>query len=393
VGKSTVIAIKASEFAVKNSKKSIMIISAVERQAYLLFSKVLAYLYDNYKKWIKVGKDRPTKSEIRLTNGSIIRCLPTGLDGTGIRGYTVDLLIADEAAFIPEDVWTAVTPMLSVEGSKKQIILLSTPHGREGFFCRCFTDPSFSTFHISSPECPRIDKEFLKRERARMTEVQYAQEYLGEFIDELRQWFPDDLIKKCMGKSRRAAIPKGNYYLGVDVAQMGEDESTFEILDYNKDTLTHVENKITIKTRINETVDYIIQLNKTYNFKKIYVDNRGVGAGVFDFLLKDNSTMNKVVAIDNARKSLDSEEKTKRTLMKEDLYSNLLMLMEKSKIFLLDDPEIFMSLKSVQFEYTSDTRGRSHLKIFGNYTHIAEGLIRGAWCVKYKNLNIWIKSF
>ncbi len=30
------------------------------------------------------------------------------------------------------------------------------------------------------------------------------------------------------------------------------------------------------------------------------------------------------------------------------------------------------------------------IKIFGNYTHIAEGLIRAAWCVKDKSLNPYI---
>ena len=104
VGKSTIIAVKVSEYATRNQKKLVMVISATERQAYLLFSKILGHLSDNYGKWIKKGRDRPTKSEIRLTNGTKILCLPTGLDGMGIRGYTVDLLIADEAAFIPEDV-------------------------------------------------------------------------------------------------------------------------------------------------------------------------------------------------------------------------------------------------------------------------------------------------
>jgi len=62
-----------------------------------LFSKVLLFVDMKYKEKIKTGKDRPTKSEIKLKNGSIIRCLPTGLNGLGIRGYTVNLLIADEA--------------------------------------------------------------------------------------------------------------------------------------------------------------------------------------------------------------------------------------------------------------------------------------------------------
>jgi len=130
VGKSTAIAIKAGEYALNNPKKQVLIIASVERQAHLLFEKVITYLEDTSPKSIKKGRDRPTKSKLSLKNGSVIRSLPTGLSGTGIRGYTIDLLIADEAAFIPQEVWVAVTPMLAI--TKGKIILLSTPFGKEG---------------------------------------------------------------------------------------------------------------------------------------------------------------------------------------------------------------------------------------------------------------------
>ena len=100
VGKSTVIAMKAGEEAVKTPNQSIMIIASVERQALLLFEKVLSYIYQNHKEYIKKGKDRPTKQELKLRNGSIIRSLPTGDSGYGIRGFTINSLYADEAHFI-----------------------------------------------------------------------------------------------------------------------------------------------------------------------------------------------------------------------------------------------------------------------------------------------------
>ena len=70
VGKSTAISILAGEFAAKNRNKTVMIIAAVERQAYLLFEKVLYYMEDKHKQLIKQGKDRPTKTRIKLKNGS-----------------------------------------------------------------------------------------------------------------------------------------------------------------------------------------------------------------------------------------------------------------------------------------------------------------------------------
>lgn len=386
-GKSSVIAIKAGEYAIKNAKSQTLVISAVERQAYLLFEKILTYINARYPKWVKMGRDRPTKSQIRLKNGSIIRCLPTGLTGHGIRGYTINLLIADEAAFIPEEVWTAVTPMIAITRGK--MILLSTPFGREGYFYRCFSDDTFTQFHVSSEDCPRADMNFLKQEKKRMTKLQYAQEYLGMFVDELRQWFSDELIKKVMSLERNPNSTNGNFFLGVDVARMGRDESTFEVLmkDHRKN-LIQVENMVTKKTRITETISLIKTLDSQYQFRKIYIDDGGVGAGVFDFLLQDDDTKRKVVAINNAARPLDKDENRKKKLLKEDLYTNLLRLMERNEIGLLKDDEIFLSLKSVQYEYTDD----GNLKIFGNHTHIAEGLIRAAWCVRDKSLNIYYYS-
>lgn len=389
VGKSTVVAVKTAKFAIRNANTSVMVISATERQAFLLFSKILSHLLDYYKIYIKTGKDRPTKTEIKLTNGSIIRCLPTGLDGIGIRGYTVNLLIADEAAFIPEDVWSATTPMLAT--TKGNIILLSTPHGREGYFYKCFDDDSFTKFHVSSEQCPRIDKEFLKREKARMSELEYTQEYLGEFIDELRQFFKDELVKSLMNLQRTPILKDRDYFLGVDIARMGDDETTFEVLrmtDNNK--LIHVENQVTKKTKLTETSQHIIELDKLYNFVKIYVDDEGLGIGVYDILTTESQTKRKTIALRNSRKIIDYKEERKKKMLKEDLYFNLLKIMERGDINFLTDPEIFMSFKSVQYEYQINSRGEPFLHIFGNYTHIVEGLIRAAWSLKEKRLNTFI---
>ena len=388
VGKSTIISIKAGDYAALNSNKSVMIISATERQAYLLFSKVLSYLMDNYKSHLKTGKDRQTKTEIKLKNKSVIRCLPTGLDGIGIRGYTVDLLIADEAAFIPEDVWNAVTPMLAT--TKVQIILLSTPHGRDNYFYKRFQDPKFTPFHISSEDCPRIDKDFLKFEKETKSKREYAQEYLWEFVDELMQFFPDWLIKECMIKKREEKItPSYHYYLGVDVARMGGDESTFEIIEKKDKKIIQKENITKKYTLLTETQEMIKELDNKYNFKYIYIDDGGLGAGVVDNLLKDEILRRKVKAINNARREIEytGDKNRKTKLMKEALYSNLLSLMEKKELELLDDAEIFLSLKSVQYEY--DEKGT--IRIFGKYTHIVEGLIRACWCVKDKHLNIYLE--
>lgn len=405
VGKSTVISISSAEYAIKNAKKSVLIISSTERQAEELFLKCFNYLTEFYLKEVKRGRDRPTKHIIKLKNGSVIRSLPTGLAGVGIRGFTIDRLIVDEAAFINEKVFSAVTPMLLTTGG--EIILVSTPHGREGYFYRSFMDKNWTVFHIKSEEVIKnreISETWslhqrekalahLEAEKLRMSAMEYAQEYMGEFVDSLRQFFPDELILRCMTETRRESIERNKvYFMGCDIARLGEDEGTFEILDRTqRDLLVQVENIVTTKKRLNETTDEILRLDKLYKFRAIYIDDGGIGVGVFDYLLEHEQTKRKVVAINNKSRPLDRDETYKKKILKEDLYNNLLMLMEQGKIKLLKDDEIYQSLKSVQYEYIVEAGSNTKFHIFGNYTHIAEGLIRAAWCVKDKSLNIWVR--
>ena len=396
VGKSTIISIKAAEYALKNPNKTILILSSVERQAFFLFEKTFAYLDDNYKKQIQTGKHKPTKSRLRLKNGSEILSLPTGIDGHGIRGLTIDLLIIDECAFVPWMVFSAVTPMLAT--TKGTIILLSTPFGKgtkdePNYFYERYNDPTFQQFHISSEDCPRIDKAFLAREKERMTSVQYAQEYLGEFVDELMQFFPTHVIQKCMTMEKHT--PKTNRkYLGIDIARLGGDETTFVSVEETMGIIYQFDQDIYTQTYITDTARMTLELDKKYMYRKIYIDDGGIGAGVYDILRETEQTKRKITAINNSTRLSDYEpgnnvpkvtdNEPRKKLMKEAIYANLLSLMEKEKIRLLSSPELMLSLKSIQYEYLDNGK----IRIYGNYSHLAEALVRAAWCIKDKTLNV-----
>ncbi len=406
VGKSTVIAIKAGESAVK-SKKTIMIIAHVERQALLLFEKVLSHIYNNHKEMIKRGKDRPTKHTIKLKNGSIIHCLPTGDSGYGIRGYTIDELYADEAHFIKEDVWAAVTPMLATTGG--HINLLSTPFGTGGYFYRAFTDKNlkFHTIHVNTEEVAekRLEPqrtrliEHLKAEKGRMTKLQYQQEYLGLFVGGIQRFFPDDIIDSCCTLSQPSleaglvvlpGIAGGDKFQGIDIARMGGDECVLLSLERtNREKLKQFDLEILEEMMLTATARAIVHKDKNINHKKIYIDDGGMGVGVYDMLFENNQTKRKIIAINNATRVYEIDNSGKKTkekrtrLLKEDLYNNLKNLMENKNITLFDSPELRQSLRSIQYENENGV-----LKIYGNYSHIVEALIRAAWCMKDKTLNI-----
>jgi hypothetical protein len=402
IGKSTICSYDCGEYATHNKNKTILMIAPVERQSYALFEKTLNYLVENYPKLICDGKDRPTQTKIQLTNGTVIWCLPVGIGGVGIRFLTVHRLYGEEASRIPEDVWVAVTPMLLTTGGKT--ILLTTPAGKGTYASDVWNNKSgafdsFKRFSASSEEImqnrpisstwTKEQREFalnkLKQDKARMSAMFYAQEYLGKEMDEFNQFFPTNLIKSCMTLHRQNVSSCGDSYLGVDVGRMGEDPSVFISGDkVNQDELNQNGMVVTRKTLLTDTATLIKNLNNEYNYRKIYIDTTGIGWGVFDILLSDDETKRKVVSIENISKSLDNEEKQFKTTMKIDLYINLKTLMESGKIHLYNEDEIFYSLSSITAIYEDGT-----LKIEGSDTHIAEALIRLAWCMKEKHLNLY----
>lgn len=401
VGKSQIIAIKAAEYIANNPGKRILIISITEDQAENMLVKIMLYLQDNYPKHIAKGKHKPTKHKVYMKNGAIAQTKAVGQYGLGVLGMTVDVVVPDECAYLPEAIWAAITPMLLTTGGC--MWLLSTPNTREGYFYEAYTDASmgFKTFHVNSEEVAEARPEpqrammqnHLAREKARMTELQYAQQYLAQFLEEMSQMFPDQLIGDCQTLERplggaSSELRDGEYYLGVDIARMGGDETTFEVLELVPGPKLlqreHIVHRYTLTT---ETIQKIFKLDLIYSFSKIYIDDGGLGVAVFDQLLTYDETKRKVIAINNASRALDKDASRKKKLLKEDLYFNLKGLMERGQIELLKDHDIFTSMKSIVYE--NDAHGAQHTRIYGRYSHITEGIIRAAWAVRDRRLSLF----
>jgi hypothetical protein len=126
-GKSTVAAILAIHTALTKPGSTVLVVAPGERQAKLLFSKALSH-------YRQAGYPLPAHSERRtgleLSNGSVIEALPAVERTT--RGYSVDLLLVDEAAAVPDMDYHGILPaLIATQGEQ---VLLSTPRGKRGFF-------------------------------------------------------------------------------------------------------------------------------------------------------------------------------------------------------------------------------------------------------------------
>src|SRR5262249_54572634 len=114
-----------------------------------------------------------------------------------IRSYSgVQVLVIDEAARVPDDLYKSVRPMLAVSGGR--LICLSTPFGRRGFFHQEWTDKdsSWLRIEVDASKNPRISKQFLVEELRTLGQSWFDQEYGCSFEALEGLVYPD--FAKCV---------------------------------------------------------------------------------------------------------------------------------------------------------------------------------------------------
>ncbi len=193
-GKSTVSSIRALHRALYTPASLVLLLAPSYRQSKELFRKVKDALASLP---FAVPVVSESTLELEFSNLSRIIALP-GKEET-IRGFSgVSLLIVDEASRVPDALYQAVRPMLAV--SCGDIILLSTPFGKRGFFHHEWTDggASWHRVKVTADDCPRISREFLEQERKTIGDWWYRQEYMCDFVETDDQVFAYEDVQRAL---------------------------------------------------------------------------------------------------------------------------------------------------------------------------------------------------
>lgn len=142
--------------------------------------------------------------------------------------------------------------------------------------------------------------------------------------------------------------PKAKYYLGVDFARMGEDSSCFIVVEdaWDDDVIRVVSIEETHHKLLTDAVGRITIMDRKYKFQKIYLDSTGLGAGPGDILRERLGT--RVEPIVFTSKS------------KQDIYSNLKVLMEKGTLKIPNDKKLIYQLMDLRYEITSGGNIKIH---------------------------------
>lgn len=195
-GKSTTAAVMALHEAIFSPQSLILLLSPSLRQSSELLRKVSSF-------YQALGRPVPPNQEsalrLELTNGSRIISLP-GKELT-VRGYSgVTLLVVDEAARVPDELYYSIRPMLAV--SQGRLACLSTPFGRRGFFHNEWIEGfGWERVAVTAEQCSRISPAFLAEERASLGEHWYQQEYECAFLDPVDNVFGHDLVMQAVTPS------------------------------------------------------------------------------------------------------------------------------------------------------------------------------------------------
>jgi len=144
-------------------------------------AKNIAWLiFEKYLPRELVKKKNETELSIELINGSRISL--KGADNPdSLRGSGLDGVVLDEYAFMGNYAWKVISPAL--QDKKGWAIFISTPDGYNHFKDLYeIIDPDFKSFHFTSYDNPYLEAGELDKEKVRLSEETFAQEYLAEFM-------------------------------------------------------------------------------------------------------------------------------------------------------------------------------------------------------------------
>ncbi len=284
-----------------------------------------------------------------------------------IRGHgrNVGLVIRDEDAFIPDEVMKVIRPVRISNSADEWVG--STTAGHNHFY-KDFKSDVYESYQLPTHNNKFIDKKDLEDERKLLTEMEYGQEYLAEFMDDRFSVFPQVLIDAAteFNDHFKETPEKGvEYVMGVDfgkkrdatVIMIGHMENNHIYLDVAKE-VKYIPDGMFWKNTLREIENYI----KLFKPSVAFVDQTGIGDAPTETLknsLLEQNIMTYINGIDFSRRIKNGRQ---------GLINTLLLKFERKEVHFPFCEKLIRQLKNIRFE-ASESPDRSS-GTYGRYTHI-----------------------
>lgn len=282
-----------------NREKTVALLANKGETAREILGKI-QIAYQHLPKWMQHGVVGFGKGSFTLENGS--RVIAASTSSSAIRGYTVQALVIDEAAFIErwDEFYASVMPTIT-EGDDTKLIMCSTPNGLNHYHKMWIESEQgkneFIRFHVPWYKVPGRDAEWAKQYLSLLgndTE-KFAQEMGIEWLGssgtliagwKLKQLVEDIPAQASDGLYQYKAPEKGHKYaLVADVSHgKGLDYSAFHVIDCT--AMPYEQVCVYHSNRVTPT-DYasiIYAIGTTYEDAMVLIEVNDIGAQVADLV-------------------------------------------------------------------------------------------------------------
>ena len=316
-GKSTTTCAFILWYIIFNKDKTVALLANKGDTAREILGRVqLAYQY--LPRWLQQGIKEWNKGSFVLENNSRVLAAATSTDS--IRGYSINLLFIDEAAFIEnwDEFFTSVYPTIS-SGSESKIVLVSTPNGLNHFYSIWVNAQQkrnqYNYISVQWQNVPGRDEKWKADTLAAMNfdlekfDQEYNCEFLGSSGTLIAGWKLKELVHQNPIVERDGLIqyiaPQDQhvYIMLCDVSRgKGLDYSAFQLIDV---TAMPYQQACVYRNNAISPIDYadfIHRSAKAYNNASVLVEINDIGEQVSHSLHYDFGYEN-VLFTENAGRS------------------------------------------------------------------------------------------
>lgn len=231
--------------------------------------------------------------DVTLVTGRKIH-IRSGENKDALRGLKLYFAVVDEAAFVPEEVFTKIIrPALA--DLKGEAVIISTPEGRNHFYewfklGKEGTNPEWKSWHLTTADNPTIPPEEIEEARKTLSSYVFKQEFEANFNNAGQEIFKEEWLKK--GKEPQY----GSYVIAIDLAGFEEvgknpgavksrlDESAIAIVKVTDEGDWWVKEIIHGRWDIKETAAKIIVAIKDHQPMAIGIEKGALKNAVLPFL-------------------------------------------------------------------------------------------------------------
>ncbi len=376
-GKSTVLSVAAVHTAFARPGSTVLLISAGEVAARDLLSVCSRLVSGSPLLSGSVVDD--SKSEIRLSNGSVVRSVPASTKQ--VRGLSVDLLVIDEACFVEDELWTAAR-FSTIARNDSRIVLASTPFGRsDRFFAVAYRlglsgERGYASFHWPSTRSPLVDAELIEQWRRSDPERVFKAEVLAEFTSDEGAYFSVEELDAAVRDFEPSSASAARGIGGVGGVDWGfaNDANAFVVLSpvvgraeefgcpADAWFVSHVDERY--REPYAAFVGRVSKVARAFGLRKVASETNGVGQAPTQLLAARLG--GRVVPV-------HTDSRTK-----ENGFGALKVLLQQGRLVLPRHPSLLRQLNALEFETLDSGLTRIHVPERAGHDDVAMSLCLAA---------------